>query len=206
MSAEVFIGLALFALVAGLVPGPNTFMFLAALIRSDDRQAFPQLLGVGWGLFLLASMIGFGLIGVQTLSPAAYGILRAVSVACIVLAAWWIASGRPPGQPNFKEVETGSTRLPLTMSQAATVQFLIPTNWAVAVTAMTLHAPVRSIIGVIGGALLIGAGGMVGAKVWSFVRGGLRAFLRNPSRVHPFWLATGTGLLLATVTPLAIQG
>ncbi len=53
MSAEVFIGLALFALVAGLVPGPNTFMFLAALIRSDDRQAFPQLLGVGWGLFLL---------------------------------------------------------------------------------------------------------------------------------------------------------
>jgi len=204
LSAEAFVSLALFALLAGLAPGPNTFMFLAAVIHSDNRRALAQLLGVGWGLVLLASMIGFGVIGVQALSPAAYGVLRAISVAYIALVAWWIASGRPPGKPDFHSVETGPTRLPLTFFQAAMVQWLIPTNWAVAVTAMTLHSPAHSFVEVAGVATVIAAGGMIGLMVWAGLHEGLRTFLRDPKRLHPFWLGTGGALLLATITPLAL--
>jgi len=58
MTAEVLLGLAVFALVSSITPGPNNLMLMASGANFGFRRTIPHMLGVGLGFTLMVLLVG----------------------------------------------------------------------------------------------------------------------------------------------------
>lgn len=194
MMLETLPALALFALVTSVTPGPNNLMLMASGANFGFRRTVPHMLGVGLGFVLMTFLVGVGLAGLFQTYPLAVTALEVVSVVYMLWLAWKIAHAAAP-----KDRQAGGT--PMTFLQAAAFQWVNPKAWAMALTAITVHAPDRSLWAVALVAVIFGAINLPSVSLWTLIGQQLRRVLTNTRRLTIFnW--TMAGLLVLSLAPV----
>ncbi|MEY3308129.1 MAG: hypothetical protein RLZZ413_2167 [Pseudomonadota bacterium] len=194
MMLETLPALALFALVTSVTPGPNNLMLMASGANFGFRRTVPHMLGVGLGFVLMTFLVGIGLAGLFQTYPLAVTALEVVSVVYMLWLAWKIANAAAP-----KDRQAGGT--PMTFLQAAAFQWVNPKAWAMALTAITVHAPDRSLWAVALVAVIFGAINLPSVSLWTLIGQQLRRVLTNTRRLMIFnW--TMAGLLVLSLAPV----
>ena len=194
MMLETLPALALFAIVTSVTPGPNNLMLMASGANFGFRRTVPHMLGVGLGFVLMTFLVGVGLAGLFQTYPLAVTALEVVSVVYMLWLAWKIANAAAP-----KDRQAGGT--PMTFLQAAAFQWVNPKAWAMALTAVTVHAPDRSLWAVALVAVIFGAINLPSVSLWTLIGQQLRRVLTNTRRLMIFnW--TMAGLLVLSLAPV----
>jgi threonine/homoserine/homoserine lactone efflux protein len=194
MMLETLPALALFAFVTSVTPGPNNLMLMASGANFGFRRTVPHMLGVSLGFVLMAFLVGVGLAGLFQTYPVAVTALEVVSVVYMLWLAWKIAHAAAP-----KDRQVGGT--PMTFLQAAAFQWVNPKAWAMALTAVTVHAPDRSLWAVALVAVIFGAINLPSVSLWTLIGQQLRRVLTNTRRLTIFnW--TMAGLLILSLAPV----
>ena len=194
MMLETLPALALFAFVTSVTPGPNNLMLMASGANFGFRRTVPHMLGVGLGFVLMTFLVGVGLAGLFQTYPLAVTVLEGVSVVYMLWLAWKIAHAAAP-----RDRQAGGT--PMTFLQAAAFQWVNPKAWAMALTAVTVHAPDRSLWAVALVAVIFGAINLPSVSLWTLIGQQLRRVLTNARRLTLFnW--TMAGLLVLSLAPV----
>ena len=194
MMLETLPALALFAFVTSVTPGPNNLMLMASGANFGFRLTVPHMLGVSLGFVLMAFLVGVGLAGLFQTYPVTQTALEVVSVIYMLWLAWKIAHSAAP-----KDRQAGGT--PMTFLQAAAFQWVNPKAWAMALTAVTVHAPDRSLWAVALVAVIFGAINLPSVSLWTLIGQQLRRVLTNTRRLTIFnW--TMAGLLILSLAPV----
>ncbi|MEQ9694464.1 LysE family translocator [Shimia sp. SDUM112013] len=194
MTYEILTALVAFAFVSSITPGPNNLMLMASGANFGFRRTIPHMLGIGIGFTVMVLLVGVGLMGLFEIVPYAHLTLKVVSVTYLLWLAWKIAHASAP-----KGGDSAAT--PLTFLQAALFQWVNPKAWTMALTAISLYAPERSLFAV---ALVAGVFGLVNlpsVSVWTVLGQQMRRILNSARRLVVFnW--TMAGLLVASLYPV----
>ena len=194
-SPQLLAGLALFAFVSSITPGPNNTMLMASGANFGFRATGWHMAGVCLGFGLMVLVLGFGLGQVFHALPWLHGVLAVVGSVYMVWLAWKIATSDGIGGGPM-------TATPQTFLQAAGFQWLNPKAWAMGLGAVTTYAPAQnygwnvvmiSLVFVVINAPCI--------MVWTGFGFGLRRFLDRPAMLRGFNLLMA-GLLLASLVPM----
>lgn len=193
MDATTLVGLVAFCFVSSVTPGPNNLMLLASGATFGLRRTLPHMAGVTLGHGGMVLLVGVGLVGVFEAIPGAEIALRIVGTAYLIWLAWKIASAAP-ARPG------GHGGRPFSFLQAALFQWVNPKAWTMALTAIALYAPTRSVTAV---ALVAGIFTLVNAPsvgLWAWAGERLQVWLAAPRRLAAFNLAMAL-LLVASLLP-----
>lgn len=196
MDLELLTAFSLFALVSSITPGPNNLMLMASGANFGVRRTIPHMLGIGIGFVVMVMLVGVGLVGVFDAFPVSYDVLRVVSIAYLLYLAWKIATAAPP-EPG----RTGGR--PFTFLQAALFQWVNPKAWAMALTAVTVYAPSRSLEAILWVALVFGVINLPSVSCWTLLGRQIQPLLSNGRRLQAFNFLMA-GLLLATVVQASL--
>ncbi|WP_372611965.1 LysE family translocator [Aquicoccus sp.] len=197
MSQTMLSAFVLFALVSSITPGPNNLMLMASGANFGFRRSIPHMLGIGIGFVVMVFLVGAGLIQVFDAFPLSYTLLRIGSVGYLLWLAWRIANAAPPEDG----AEPGAH--PLSFLQAALFQWVNPKAWTMALTAVTLYAPDRSMAAIALVALIFGAVNLPSVSTWTILGQQMRRILTNPARLRAFNRAMAL-LLVATLYPVLL--
>jgi threonine/homoserine/homoserine lactone efflux protein len=194
MTLDILSALVAFAFVTSVTPGPNNMMLLASGVNFGFRRSVPHMLGIGLGHALMVFLVGLGLAGVFQALPVLHTVLKVASVAYMLWLALKIANAAPP--------EGGKAEgRPFTFLQAAGFQWVNPKAWAMALGAVTVYAPDRSVGTMAIVALAFCAVNLPSVSVWTLAGQGLRRWLTIPSRLRLFnW--TMAALLVLSLVPM----
>jgi threonine/homoserine/homoserine lactone efflux protein len=198
MTAEVLLGLAVFALVSSITPGPNNLMLMASGANFGFRRTIPHMLGVGLGFTLMVLLVGVGVVQVFTLFPVTYLILKVVSVIYLVYLAWKIGSAAP------LDTTTDAPGVPFTFVQAALFQWVNPKAWTMALTAITIYSPSRNVAAVAFVAAVFGIVNLPCISLWTSLGQQLQRVLTSPMRLRVFNISMAL-LLVSSLYPVLIS-
>ncbi len=198
MSIDLIIGLAGFAFVTSVTPGPNNLLLLASGVNFGFRRSLPHMLGINVGFPLMILLIGLGLWQVFEAYPAVYGALRWVGAAYMVYLAYKIAVSAPPEGG-------GAAGTPMSFVQAALFQWVNPKGWIMAVTSIATYTTASAYgWSVATVALVFAAVGGPSSMTWIVFGSGLRRLLGDPRLRRAFNIAMAV-LLIASLAPLLMQ-
>ncbi|RIA47562.1 LysE family translocator [Dichotomicrobium thermohalophilum] len=175
MSYEIVVALAAFAFVSSITPGPNNLMLMASGANFGLRRTVPHMLGVAIGFTVMIVLVGLGLMELFEAYPASYTVLKVFSVVYLLYLAWKITIATAPNG------EAGSGR-PLTFIQAALFQWVNPKAWAMALTAISVYAPSKSLVGVLLVAAVFGMINLPSISFWTMLGKQAQRVLTNPAR------------------------
>lgn len=194
MTLDALFALVAFAFVTSVTPGPNNMMLLASGVNFGFRRTVPHMLGIGLGHALMVFLVGLGLAGLFDSFPVLHSVLKVVSVGYMLWLAWKIATSAAPegGEAKGK---------PFTFVQAAGFQWVNPKAWAMALGAVTVYAPDRTVLTMLVVALVFCAVNLPSVSVWTLAGQGLRRWLTDPSRLRLF-NGTMAGLLVLSLWPV----
>ncbi len=196
MNTDILIGLAGFAFVSSITPGPNNLMLMASGANFGFARTIPHMLGIALGFTLMVFLVGLGLAQVFDAYPILHTVLKVLSVIYMAWLAWKIANSAPP-----KEGEAAGT--PMTFLQAAAFQWINPKAWAMALTAVTVYSLGTSVLAVAAVAGMFGLVNGPAVSTWTLIGQQLRRVLTNPKRLRAFnW--TMAALLMASLYPVLI--
>jgi threonine/homoserine/homoserine lactone efflux protein len=195
MSYDLLYGLVLFAFVSSITPGPNNLMLMASGANFGFGRTIPHMLGVGIGFTLMIVLVGAGLMQIFDLYPVAHTLLKVVSVASLLWLAWKIGTAAPPENTG----EAAGT--PITFLQAALFQWVNPKAWTMALTAISVYSPDRSLLSVVLVSLVFGIVNLPSVSVWTLMGEQMARILTSPARLRLFnWLMAA--LLVASLVPV----
>ncbi|MFK7877484.1 MAG: LysE family translocator [Paracoccaceae bacterium] len=194
MTYDLLYGLILFAFASSITPGPNNLMLMASGANFGFRRSIPHMLGIGFGFMFMLAMVGAGLIRIFDLWPRAYDVMRVLSLGYLLWLAWKTATASGFG-------DSAASGSPLTFLQAAIFQWVNPKAWAMALTAMSVYAPDRSLFAVACVAALFGAVNLPSVSTWTLMGQQVARFLTNPKRRVVFNYVMA-GILLASSLPV----
>jgi len=186
--------LAGFALATSITPGPNNLMLMASGANFGLRRTVPHMLGVALGFVFMAILVGVGLAGLFQTYPQAVTALEIVSVLYMLWLAWKIAHAAPP-------TERATAGTPMTFLQAVAFQWVNPKAWAMALTAVTVYAPDRSLWSVVLVSVIFGVINLPSVGLWVIVGQQMRRLLTNRRRLVLF-NRTMAGLLVLSLAPV----
>ncbi|MZR14629.1 LysE family transporter [Maritimibacter sp. DP07] len=196
MTTDLVLALAGFAAVSSLTPGPNNLMLMASGANFGFRRTVPHMLGIGIGFTLMIALVGAGLMALFDLVPALHTALKVGAVVYMAWLAWKIAHAAAPG-------DAGANARPMTFLQAAAFQWVNPKAWSMALTAIAVYAPERTLLAVISVALVFGAVNLPAVSCWTIVGGHIRRWLTGARRLSVFnW--SMAALLLASLVPVLL--
>ena len=194
MDQTLFSGLALFAFVSSITPGPNNMMLMASGANFGFRRTIPHMLGIGVGFTVMIVLVGLGLMQLFDALPVLHDILTVIGVAYLVWLAWKIAHADMP-------TTDGGRGRPMTFLQAALFQWVNPKAWQMGLTAITLYAPDRSWQAVALVAVFFGTINLPSVSTWTVLGQQLRRILSSRRRLQVFnW--SMAALLLASLIPV----
>lgn len=179
MSYEPLTSLALFAFVSSITPGPNNLMLMASGANFGFRRTIPHLLGVSLGFVFMASLLGTGLMTLFDAFPITYVILKIVSVVYLFYLSWKIATAASSDSSK-------TAGKPFTFLQAASFQWVNPKVWAMAITAISVFAPERSLWAVLLVAFIFGAINLPSVALWTAMGQQMGRFLNNQKWLRLF--------------------
>lgn len=229
MTIDTISAFVAFAFVSSITPGPNNLMLLASGANFGLRRSVPHMLGIGVGFTVMIVLVGIGLMGLFDAVPVSYTVLKIVSLAYLVWLACKIATAAPPDDAHgasarpakveppapirqttkqrvraelrFDETRKRSSGAPLTFLQAAAFQWVNPKAWTMALTAITLYAPDRSLAAIALVALIFGAVNLPSVSCWTLLGRQMQRILTSNARLRAFnW--TMAALLLASLWPV----
>ncbi|MEL6287877.1 MAG: LysE family translocator [Pseudomonadota bacterium] len=194
MTLDIALALAAFAFVSSITPGPNNLMLMASGANFGFARTMPHMFGVAIGFVVMVVLVGLGLAQLFELYPALGLALKIVSVVYLLYLAWKIATAAPVRA-------TSDVGTPMTFVQAALFQWVNPKAWAMALTAITVYAPSRTVTGVFLVALLFGFVNLPSVGVWVTIGQQVRRFLATPARLRAFNITMAV-LLIASLYPV----
>ncbi len=192
MTIELLLGLAGFAFVSSITPGPNNMMLLTSGANFGFRRTIPHMLGISIGFGVMLVLIGLGLMRLFDLWPLSYRILQIASALYLIWLAYKIAnSGRPdPAQ---------GTGHPFTFLQAALFQWVNPKAWTMALTAITLYAPDRTVFAIAVVAIMFSIVNLPSVSIWTTMGQQVRVLLGNQRRLQIFNWSMAILLVLSLI-------
>ena len=194
MTHDTLLALIGFAFVTSATPGPNNLMLMASGANFGLWRTVPHMLGISIGFSVMCLLVGLGLAGVFLAVPVADMVLRLVSILYMLWLAWKIAGAAAPGKG-------GAAGRPMGFWGAAAFQWVNPKAWAMALGAITLYAPDRSLVALGLVALVFGLVNLPTVSLWAAAGQGLARVLTSPARLRVFnW--TMAGLLVASLLPV----
>lgn len=197
MTADILTALSVFALVSSITPGPNNLMLMASGANFGFRPTIPHMLGIGLGFMFMLFLVGIGLIGVFDAIPYSYETLKVISVLYLCWLAWRVATAAAPDG-------SAKSGKPFTFVQAAAFQWVNPKAWTMALSAMTLYAPDRSLWALLVVTLVFGMINLPSVSLWTLVGQKLQILLTSRVRLQIF-NATMAILLLGSLIPVVFQ-
>jgi len=196
MTPEILVALAGFAFATVISPGPNNLMLMASGANFGFRRTLPHMAGVGLGFPMMIVPVGLGVMQAFAAFPPLRTGLTVASVAYLLWLAWRIANAGAP-----KKAEAGAR--PLTFLQACAFQWVNPKAWSMALSAITLYAPDRSLGAVLWVAGTYVAMGFISTATWTVLGQQIRRLLTSPTRLRAFnW--TMAGLLVLSMLPVLL--
>ena len=197
MTQEQITALALFVLVGTITPGPNNLMLMASGANFGALRTLPHMFGISFGMIVMVSLVGIGLMGLLEAWPAAGLALKATCVVYLLWLAWKIATAAPPS------AEAAAARRPFSFLQAALFQWVNPKAWTIALTGITVYAPSRDLHTILAVTLAFGLIGLPAIALWALLGQNLRRFLSNPRRLRVFNAAIAL-LLVSSLWPVLL--
>jgi len=197
MTPDILTALSVFALVSSITPGPNNLMLMASGANYGFRPTIPHMLGIGLGFMFMLFLVGIGLIGVFDAIPYSYETLKLVSIVYLCWLAWRVANAAPPDE----ETKTGK---PFTFLQAAAFQWVNPKAWTMALTAMTLYAPDRSLWAILVVTTVFGLINLPSVSLWTLVGQKMQILLTSRIRLRIFNITMAV-LLVGSLIPVVFQ-
>ncbi|WP_422049171.1 LysE family translocator [Shimia sp.] len=198
MTYDILTALLIFAFVSSITPGPNNLMLMASGANFGFARTIPHMLGVGIGFVVMVALVGLGLMQVFDRFTIAHTALSLASVAYLLWLAFKIARA---GAPQ----EGGTSGRPMTFMQAAIFQWVNPKAWTMALTAITLYAPDRTVLTILLVAGAFGAVNLPCVSSWTVLGQQMRRLLTSPARLTAFnW--TMAALLVASLYPVVFSG
>jgi threonine/homoserine/homoserine lactone efflux protein len=199
MTYELLTGLAVFALVSSITPGPNNLMLMASGANFGFRLTIPHMLGVSLGFTLMAVLVGMGLAQIFNIYPLSYTLLKGASVLYLLFLAWKIATASAPNT-------SGSTSgRPFTFIQAALFQWVNPKAWTMALTAISVYSPSQSLGAVALVAVIFGAINLPSVASWTIFGQQIQSLLTSPKRLAAFNMSMALLLVLSLYPVLMTQ-
>ncbi|MEN1728065.1 MAG: LysE family transporter, partial [Pseudomonadota bacterium] len=92
MEADILIGLALFAFVSSITPGPNNAMLMASGANFGLARSLSHMFGVGLGFMLMVLVVGVGVIQLLNRYPLIDDALTVICVVYLLYLAYRIAT------------------------------------------------------------------------------------------------------------------
>ena len=194
MDTTLLAGLAAFAFVTSITPGPNNLMLMASGANFGVRRTIPHMLGVALGFVFMVIVVGLGLVEVFERHRLAQRVLEVASVVYLLYLAWRIATAAAPD-------EADPSGRPFSFLQAAAFQWVNPKAWAMALTSVTVYAASRDAASVVAVALVFGAINLPSVGAWALLGRGMRRALTSPARLRAFNVAMAL-LLVASLWPV----
>lgn len=196
MTYEILIGLAGFAFVSSITPGPNNLMLMASGANFGFLRTIPHMLGIALGFTLMVFLVGLGLAQVFDAYPALHTGLKFASVVYMFWLAWKIANAAAPKDGD-------AHGRPMTFLQAAAFQWVNPKAWAMALTAVSVYSMGSGWAAVATVALTFGIINGPAVSLWTVLGQQMRRVLTNPARLKAFnW--TMAALLIASLYPILL--
>jgi len=194
MNYEILSALTVFAFVSSITPGPNNLMLMSSGVNFGFKQSIPHLLGVGIGFTLMIALVGLGVIQVFDSFPLSYEILKVFSIVYLIYLAFKIALS-----DSTIENKPSNTK-PFTFIQAALFQWVNPKAWTMALTAISIYAPSKSLASVLLVALIFGLINLPCISSWIVLGQRMQVFLTNQKYLKTFNITMAT-LLIVSVYP-----
>ena len=194
MDTTLLAGLAAFAFVTSITPGPNNLMLMASGANFGLRRTLPHLLGVALGFVFMVIVVGLGIAELLERHPIARRGLEVASVLYLLYLAWRIATAAAPG-------EADPSGRPFSFLEAAAFQWVNPKAWAMALTAVGAYTASRDWPSVVAVALVFGAINLPSVGAWALLGRGMRRALTSPARLRAFNVAMAL-LLVASLWPV----
>ncbi|MDG1128666.1 hypothetical protein A8B83_03975 [Rhodobacteraceae bacterium EhC02] len=196
MTLDSFLALSAFALVSSITPGPNNLMLMASGANFGFRRTVPHMLGIGLGFGLMVVLVGLGLVRIFDAFPVTHLILTVVGVAYLLWLAWKIAHAAAP------DAARAGAR-PFTFLQAVLFQWVNPKAWQMALTAITLYAPDRSVVAILWVGLVFALINLPSVSTWTVMGQQMGRILSSPKRLRLFnW--SMAALLVASLVPVVL--
>jgi threonine/homoserine/homoserine lactone efflux protein len=197
MNFEIITALMLFSFVSSITPGPNNLMLMASGANFGFKQTLPHMFGVGFGFTLMVLLVGVGIIQLFDYFPISYQILKVVSVLYLLYLAFKIAVSSSTVQQNTARAK------PMTFVQAVLFQWVNPKAWTMALTAISVYAPSKSVIAVFLVACIFGLVNLPCISSWVALGQKMQRFLTNNTR-HRMFNLTMAILLVLSLYPVFI--
>lgn len=194
MDSTLFIALLGFAFVSSITPGPNNLMMLASGLNYGIRRSIPHMLGIGIGFMFMLSLVGLGLAELFERFPILDIILKVSATLYMFWLAWRIANAGAP-----KAAEAGAR--PMSFLEACAFQWVNPKAWAMALTAMTVYAPTKSLLEISIVTIAFGLVNIPCVGAWAMLGQEMRRFLQKPRTLQIFNWSMAI-LLIASLYPL----
>lgn len=199
MTYELLIGLAIFAFVTSITPGPNNLMLMASGLNFGMRRTLPHMFGVGVGFTLMIFLIGVGLNKILESYPQLNIFLSVISFLFLLYLAYKIANAG-----TIKDNKTAQEDKPISFLQAAAFQWTNPKAWVMCLSATaTYSSDEATILTYALIALIFGLINLPSVSVWVCLGAKLKAFFNTPFRIKAFNY-TAAFLLIATMIPMLI--
>lgn len=198
MTLDILTGLALFAFVSSITPGPNNLMLMASGANFGFRRTIPHMLGISIGFAVMMVLVGAGLTELFDRYEVTYTILKVLAVAYMLYLALKIARAAPSKASVVKA-------RPMTFMQAAAFQWVNPKAWAMALTAITVYVAEFPMLTIALCALFFAAINLPSVTIWTVLGQQMARILNNPARLRAFnW--TMAALLVASLWPVLQMG
>lgn len=185
-----------YAFVSTITPGPNNLMLLASGANFGTRRTLSHMLGINFGVFILISLSGVGLVALFEAWPVVKLILAALCAAFLLYLAWRIAHADAPKAGGARGAR------PLTLLEGALFQWVNPKAWSMALTVVTLYLPFDVGLGeTLLAAVVFALICMPSNLLWIISGERLRLFLGDVRRRRLF-NRTMAALLIASLLPM----
>lgn len=195
MSPETLLALMGFAFVTSVTPGPSNLLLLASSANFGLRRSVHLVFGISFSFLTMLLAVGFGLGQVLRAYPAAGLVLKGLSLAYILWLAWKIAGSVPAaGKKSADEKAAGAPEdkavaaaRPLSFLQMASLQWVNPKAWAVALAVTVAYTtPADYPMSLIWMVLVFGLVNLPSVGAWAVGGSALRGLLADPGRLRLF--------------------
>ncbi len=115
-------------------PGPNVILLTASGARFGFRATLPHVIGVAFGVGLIAAVTAYGLGAVLLAMPWLKNGLKILAALWILYLAWRLFRSSRAAQTK------GTEQQPFTINQAVLFQWVNPKIWVVALAATAGYA------------------------------------------------------------------
>lgn len=195
MNIDILFALLMFAFVSTITPGPNNLMLLASGANFGFQRTLPHMLGIMSGVVVMIVLLGLGAMQVFERVAWSYDLLKILCVLYMLYLASKIARSAPLSESD----QTDSK--PFSFVQAALFQWVNPKAWTMALTAITLYSPERSVESVLIIALVFGVVNLPSISVWVLAGKQLQVCLADARYLRYFnW--TMAAFLLVSLYPM----